>query len=116
HKFKNWLALTNYAGSWPVFKTGQTRLAQIPDGTSNTFMFTQRYQMCGDTPTAWGYPTLYTWAPMFGYYSQGRFQHQPTQADCDPQLAQSLEPAGIQVAMCDGSARLISDRISPQTW
>ena len=116
HQFKNWLATTNYAASWPVFKEGGNSFAQIPDGTSNTFMFTQRYQMCDGTPTAWGYPALYTWTPMFGYYSQARFQIMPKQNECDPTLPQSLTAAGIEVAMCDGSARYVSDRISPQTW
>ena len=27
-----------------------------------------------------------------------------------------MAPAGIEVAMCDGSARYVSDRIGPQTW
>jgi prepilin-type N-terminal cleavage/methylation domain-containing protein len=116
NQFKTWLATTNYAASWPVFKQGENSLAQIVDGTSNTFMFTQRYQMCNGTPTAWGYPALYTWTPMFGYYSQARFQSAPKQADCDPTLPQSLTAAGIEVAMCDGSARYVSDRIGPQTW
>jgi prepilin-type N-terminal cleavage/methylation domain-containing protein len=116
HLFKTWLATTNYAASWPVFKTGESTLAQIPDGTSNTFMFTQRFQVCNGTPTAWGYPALYTWTPMFGYYSQAKFQSMPKQADCDPQVPQSLSPSGIEVAMCDGSCRYVSDRISPQTW
>jgi hypothetical protein len=40
----------------------------------------------------------------------------PAQADCDPTLPQSLTPNGIEVAMCDGSARYVSDRISAQTW
>jgi len=116
HQFMNWLATTNYAASWPVFKDGTTSFANITDGTSNTFMFTQRYQMCDGTPMAWGYPALYTWTPMFGYYSQAKFQSVPKQSECDPTLPQSLTPAGIEVAMCDGSARYVSDRISPQTW
>jgi len=116
NQYKSWLATTNYAASWPVFKQGEGTFAQITDGTSNTFMFTQRYQMCNETPTAWGYPALYTWTPMFGYYSQARFQSVPKQSECDPTLPQSLSPSGIEVVMCDGSARYVSDRISPQTW
>jgi prepilin-type N-terminal cleavage/methylation domain-containing protein len=116
NQFQSWLATTNYAASWPVFRLGDSNLAQITDGTSNTFMFTQRYQMCNGTPAAWGYAALYTWTPMFAYYSQARFQGVPAQRDCDPALPQSLTPAGIEVAMCDGSARYVSDRIGPQTW
>ncbi len=116
NKFKGWLATTNYAASWPVFKDGESNFARITDGTSNTLMFTQRYQLCGETPTAWGYPNLYSWAPMFAYYTQGRFQHMPKKGECDPTLPQSLSSVGIEVALCDGSARHISDRISPETW
>jgi type II secretory pathway pseudopilin PulG len=116
NQFKGWLATTNYAASWPVFKQGENSFAQITDGLSNTLMFTQRYQMCGGAPTAWGYPALYLWTPMFGYYSQAKFQSVPKQEDCDPTVPQSLTPAGIEVAMCDGSARYVSDRIGPQTW
>lgn len=116
HKFQGGLATTNYAANWMVFKSGETTLLNIPDGTSNTLMFAQRYQVCNGTPTAWGYPALYTWAPMFGYYSQGRFQSRPNQADCDPTLAQSIQEGGIQVAMSDGSSRLLNDALSPTTW
>ncbi len=84
NKFKDWLATTNYAANWLVFKQGENSFAQITDGTSNTLMFTQRYQICDGTPSAWGYPGLYTWTPMFGYYSQAKFQSVPTQKDCDP--------------------------------
>jgi prepilin-type N-terminal cleavage/methylation domain-containing protein len=115
-RFKNWLATTNYAASWPVFKQGETSIANILDGTSNTFMFAQRYQICHGAPTAWGYPALYTWAPMFAYYSQSKFQITPTQEECDPALPQSLSAAGIEVALCDGSVRMVSGNISPQTW
>ncbi len=116
NRYKSWLATTNYAASWPVFKQGENSFGQIQDGTSNTLMFTLRYQMCNGTPTAWGYPALYTWAPMFGYYTQAKFQSRPTQNECDPTLPQSLATAGIEVAMCDGSCRYVSERISPQTW
>jgi type II secretory pathway pseudopilin PulG len=116
NKLKDWLATTNYAANWMVFKLGETKITQITDGTSNTLMFTQRYQVCDGTPTAWGYPGLYTWTPMFGYYSLAKFQSVPKQNECDPTLPQSLTAAGIEVVMCDGSARYVSDRISPETW
>lgn len=116
NRFQGGLATTNYAANWPVFKTGDGAIQQITDGTSNTLMFAQRFQVCNGTPTAWGYPALYTWAPMFGYYSHGRFQSRPRQADCDPTLAQGIQDNGIQIAMCDGSVRLLSNALSPQTW
>jgi hypothetical protein len=90
--------------------------ASFPDGTSNTLMFTERHQMCHGTPNGWGYSSLYYWTPMFAFYSKGKFQNVPSDAECDPALAQSSSAAGIQVALGDGSARTVSDRISPQTW
>jgi hypothetical protein len=116
NKFNDWLATSNYAANWLVFQTGGKGILTITDGTSNTLMFTQRYQVCNGTPTAWGYPALYTWAPIFGYYNQGRFQHRPKQADCDPTLPQSIAEGGIQTLFCDASARVISDAASPQNW
>jgi prepilin-type N-terminal cleavage/methylation domain-containing protein len=44
------------------------------------------------------------------------FQIQPTIQNCNPLLLQSFQPGGIQVAMGDGSVRLISEGISTYTW
>ena len=115
HIYKNWLATTNYPVNWMVTKEGKMSLAQIPDGTSNTLMFAQRYQMCNGEPTAWGYPAFHTWAPMFAYYSEGAFQSAPSQEQCNPRLAQSLG-RDMVVAMCDGSVRTLSANIRPTTW
>jgi type II secretory pathway pseudopilin PulG len=123
-RYKGWLATSSYAGNFlvfgdPVNKTlqGRNRFpASIPDGTSNTIMFSERYQMCKGTPCAWGYAGDTAWAPVFAYFSQGKFQTAPTQAECNPSLAQSAHPQGITVGMCDGSSRTVSRTISPLTW
>jgi hypothetical protein len=116
YRHQNWLATTNYAGNWMVFKKGGTHITSITDGTSNTMMFAERYQLCHETPCGWGYASLYYWAPVFGYFSYGKFQQQPTQQACDPALPQALEPAGINVGMCDGSVHTISSSVNPRTW
>jgi hypothetical protein len=117
YRHQGWLATTNYAANWMVFKKGGASIpASFPDGTSNTMVFTERYQLCNGTPSGWGYPSLYYWAPVFGYYSYGKFQHLPKQEECNPALPQSLWPAGIQIAMGDGSTRTASPTISPRTW
>jgi hypothetical protein len=114
--YREWLATTNYAGNFMVFgDKGGTTFANIPDGTSNTLMYAVRYQMCNGAPTAWGYPSLYTWAPMFAYDSQSLFQQSPRQEDCDPARAQAI--GGVMtVALCDGSVRAVNNRVGAQTW
>jgi type II secretory pathway pseudopilin PulG len=116
-KYKDWLATCNYAANWQVFGKGGARIpATFQDGTSNTIVFTERYQMCNDTPCAWGYPGVYYWSPMFAYYSHGKFQPEPTQKKCNPALAQSVHATGIPVGMADASVRHVSNNLSPQTW
>jgi type II secretory pathway pseudopilin PulG len=115
--YKGWLATTSYPCNYLVFKDGTNRYpASITDGTSNTLMFAQRYQMCNDNPTAWGYADWYYWTPMFGYYTTEKFQAAPKAQDCDPARPQSIGGSGIQAAFCDGSARTISARINSETW
>jgi prepilin-type processing-associated H-X9-DG protein len=124
NRYEGWLATTSYAANFqlfgdPVANTfqGSPRLpASIPDGTSNTIFFTERHQICQGEPNGWGYTGAYTWAPAFAYLSTGKFQVQPALKDCDPTVGQSPHPGGINVALGDGSVRLVADKISPQTW
>jgi prepilin-type processing-associated H-X9-DG protein len=78
-------------------------------------MFAQRYQLCNGQPTAWGYPSLYYWAPLFAHYSTARFQVAPTQEACDPALAQAIGSV-MNVAFCDGSVRALSGEVRATTW
>lgn len=114
--YQNWLATTNYAGNWMMFRDGGMNFGNVTDGLSNTSMFTQRYQMCNGQPTGWAYPRLHYWAPMFGFYSSARFQTAPRAEECDPGLPQALSRSGIAVLMGDASVRTVSDLCSPQTW
>ncbi len=113
--YKNWLATTNYAVNWMVCKEGRTRFTDITDGSSNTLLFAQRYQMCNGAPTAWGYPSIHTWAPMFAYYSAGKFQIHPTQEQCDPRLTQTIGHVML-AGFGDGTVRHISNDVRPATW
>jgi hypothetical protein len=116
--YQQWLGTTSYAGNWLVFGTkGGARIpATFQDGTSQTIMYTERYQVCHEIPCGWGYPVLAYSAPVFAYYTEAKFQVHPDQDQCDPALPQSIHPKGIQVAMADASVRLVSNGISPQTW
>jgi type II secretory pathway pseudopilin PulG len=112
---QGWLATTNYAANWMVFRNGDQSLL-VPDGTSNTLMFATRYQMCNGHPTGWGYPTQYYWAPTFAYYTTAKFQISPKQEECDPTLPQTVGSPQIQVGFCDGSVRRLDSGVSPRTW
>jgi hypothetical protein len=119
--YKRTFGTTSYAGNWLVFKGGPrapdaAKLTDIVDGVSNTLMFAERYQMCAGTPCAWGYDQFYYPAPMFAYFSQGKFQVHPTQEICNPALPQSIHREGMLCSFCDGSARLAGNDISPLTW
>jgi prepilin-type N-terminal cleavage/methylation domain-containing protein len=121
--YKNFLATSNYAANFLLFGDpakmtldGKTRIANITDGTSNTIMYAERLQLCKGQPCAWGYAGTYYWTPMYGYYSEGKFQVRPRPDDCDPALAQSPHAYGINVGFADGSVHFLSQAISPQTW
>jgi type II secretory pathway pseudopilin PulG len=120
NRYKGWLATSSYAANWMVFGHVEGGTASIPrsfpDGTSNTIVYAERYQMCHGNPCGWGYSSLYTWAPMFAFYTKGKFQNVPTQEQCNPELPQSSDSAGIHVALGDGSVRLVSERVSSETW
>ncbi len=41
---------------------------------------------------------------------------QPIDTACDPNYAQAFSQSGLQVALCDGSVRMVSPGISGTTW
>jgi prepilin-type N-terminal cleavage/methylation domain-containing protein len=101
----------------------------IPDGTSNTILFAEKYMACGSAPNsvasyyfgetggacnrlgAYGgngsVPGIYTlavpqWGPLWN-------------KNCNPCLLQGSLP-GISVGLADGSARNVNSSISTTTW
>ncbi|MBN9524309.1 DUF1559 domain-containing protein [bacterium] len=114
---------------------GQARLpASFPDGTSNTILATEKYAQCfnGNYPAGgsyWAYyftgTSLQPYHPGFAVswngYSIGpasKFQVRPRpyNGGCDPTMASSPHPGGIQVALGDGSVRFLSAGVSVYTW
>jgi len=115
--YQDWLATTNYACNFMVFGLGGASIpASFPDGTSNTMVLAERYQVCNQTPAGWAYSGETEWSPIFAYSSYARFQVQPSQENCNPSLPQSIHGGGIQVGLGDGSVRLVSNDITAQTW
>ncbi len=111
------------------------RLAQIPDGASNTILFAEKYANCSDgqiqASNVWGvhWPPH---APIFmssattltgtgeryvGAVETARFQVQPAFASaCDPYRAATPHSGGIAVGLADGGVRVCAGGLSARTW
>jgi prepilin-type N-terminal cleavage/methylation domain-containing protein len=137
-------ASCNYVANLPVFNPASLRniVSAMPDGTSVTVVFTERYKNCQSYEPAWAnYPTAAGGAndtPVFGwkeyllrganqnnvpcpggpYYSNAEvgFQVNPAASACDPTVTQGAHPGGIQVLLGDGSVRGVSNSVSTTTW
>ena len=133
---------TNYAGNVWVFNPSGpgTIITSMPDGTSNTVMFAERYQLCqpssgGHTDPvwaaqAWNTPNGYWAVAAFGYttsniaggyypdYSYGgtAFQTAPQPSACNWYVTQSAHTGGMNVGLGDGSVRSVSSGVSVNTW
>jgi prepilin-type N-terminal cleavage/methylation domain-containing protein len=137
----------NYAANVMVFEPRGTTniMAQIPDGTSNTVMFAERYRNCSPSNAYGGGCTLPAWAwntqlnggdayasPTFGgnndglsnlgggganfSYSSVGFQGGPNPQTCNWYVTQGGHTASMQVGLADGSVRGVSSGISVTTW
>jgi type II secretory pathway pseudopilin PulG len=96
------------------------RLAGMPDGTSHTLMFATKYHHCGKNGGSHWADSNALDSPFAATFG-GRlelWQKAPGQAACDPTAgtAVSFTPDRIQVAICDGSVRSLSVRLSQPTW
>jgi prepilin-type N-terminal cleavage/methylation domain-containing protein len=132
----------NYAANFQIFGSptanpngsvdGKANLAaSIPDGTSNTIMMATKAGLCSEGASIWAAIDLNGY---LGFtVTQGAFFGQvipnaggvgptfqtlplPGSTPCNPDLAQSFYPTGIPIGMADGSARMVSNSISPMTW
>jgi prepilin-type N-terminal cleavage/methylation domain-containing protein len=102
----------------------------FPDGLSNTIAFTTRYAGCaGGSTFFFNAADMPANSPFFAFAAPKKpptrglaadgevFQLNPIIADCTPTYTpQSLSSGGLSVALFDGSVRLVSSRISVQTW
>lgn len=112
-----------WMSAWDSGKSSyQARLAATyPDGTSNTIGIAESYARCGSTGTLWAHePVTPDWHAMFNDWAargvNSKFQVQPTPAQCNRHVPQSIHGGGIQVLLMDGSVRGISSNISANVW
>jgi prepilin-type N-terminal cleavage/methylation domain-containing protein/prepilin-type processing-associated H-X9-DG protein len=142
-------AVSNYAANFLVFgklsgnplqmtPEGNTPLAAIRDGTSNTIFYAERYGTCNGVPGTgvdsssthgclWADSGLHAWAPQFcglgstttlkGWPACQGFQVAPNWlGECDATKAQSPHQGGMNVCMGDGSVHFIGGDVSIATW
>jgi prepilin-type N-terminal cleavage/methylation domain-containing protein/prepilin-type processing-associated H-X9-DG protein len=139
-------ATTSYVYNYQLFMTDwdpqHNYPAAIPDGTSNTIFFTEKYGQASKDPWSldWGGNTWWEWSPKFGADIQGignapvpnKPLIQPSITWCDAnyqysvvlgynrqvcsELPVSPHSGGINVGMGDGSVRYVSGAVSERTW
>jgi prepilin-type N-terminal cleavage/methylation domain-containing protein len=137
-------ASCNYAANVMVFEPrgAQNIVAAIPDGTSNTVMFAERFRNCspssgGCTLPAWAWDTILTgsdpWAsPTFGaqndgigqmnaggaMYSSGAtaFQAGPSAQQCNWYVTQGAHTSAMEIGLADGSVRSVSNGMTLFSW
>jgi prepilin-type N-terminal cleavage/methylation domain-containing protein len=137
-------AACNYAANVMVFEPRGTASIEtaMPDGTSNTVMFAERFRNCsptsgGCTLPAWAWNTNRyqgdSWtSPTFGAQNDGiwwmnqggaefsyggtGFQGGPSAQQCNWYVTQGGHTATMMVGLGDGSVRGVSQGISVTTW
>ncbi len=142
----------NYAGNFQVFgnpgggnsifanmATGLS-LARIPDGTSNTVFFAEKFRTCNQNyAPLWGHGWWnVSYMPIFAYGSadgatgytdysvypglvgaNAKFQtiaQKEWSTLCNPALTQQIHTGAMLVGVGDGSVRTVNNSISNATW
>jgi len=114
-------------GGWmSAWDSGQTSYqaslnSSYPDGTSNTLGMAEAYARCKDQGTLWAHETVTAeWHAIFNDWNArgpaSKFQVQPTQAQCNVYVPQSIHSGGMQVMMMDGSVRNVAPSVAPASW
>ncbi len=97
--------------------------AGIPDGTSNTVFFSEKYAHCYGVPSHGTIAAIQhdnvLYDVAYGYVpgpSTSYFQVQPKPNLCDNARASSGHTGGVIAGMGDGSVRFVAQGMSPTTW
>jgi len=123
---------TQWDAPLPALGREEDGAARIPatflDGTSNTIVFGTRYGVCGDGGSRYASGPNTNTAAFFGQNPAkvraaaadvtATFLLLPTPKQCRPTplMGHSFSISGIDVALADGSSRVVNPRVSPQTW
>ncbi|MEK7215650.1 MAG: DUF1559 domain-containing protein, partial [Chloroflexota bacterium] len=113
-------ATANYAANTLVFNGLDAFPTVFQDGTSNTIMFVERYQVCRGVWFYWGV-VLPPKPPNFGLPATGvPFQLNPSPTSvtnpCDASRANTPHSGGMVTSLGDGSVRLLSGGLSLATY
>jgi prepilin-type N-terminal cleavage/methylation domain-containing protein len=123
-------------GPFSVSYQGFGRIpATIPDGTSNTVLFAEKYARCETNQFGiargcmwdwWEAQTGYVYHPLFAWETwwgtgigpQSKFQVKPLPflGNCDPARPATGHTGGMVVCLADGSVRTLADGMSGTTW
>ncbi len=109
--------------------TSRYGVGNIPDGTSQTVGFTEKYAACGSQGNLWAWPGGdwgmgdSWWGPHMGCERWGGswnltplIQPNPWNTQCNPGRASSAHTGTCFVALMDGSVRGVSGSVSQVTW
>jgi prepilin-type N-terminal cleavage/methylation domain-containing protein len=116
--------LTAYASNLTTF---YARIpATIPDGTSNTLIFSEKMAQCGNSTGTYG---CNQWAdrndianrpdignPLTGVAAMFQVSPLPWQTACVFERASTGHTGGIMAGLLDGSVRMCAQGMSPNTW
>ena len=115
-------ATSNYAANPLVFVTGAGIPRTFPDGTSNTLLIAERYQVCNGEWFYWGVaPIPIVKPPRYFIPTAGEpFQIAPPPAGgvtpCTATRANTPHSGGMQTALADGSVRTLSSGVTLATY
>jgi len=114
---------------WGSTYQGQYNIGNIPDGSSNTIGWTEKYAACGSGGDLWSWPGgdwCNQWAPQFATTTPGcslgnwslppQFSPNPYQTACDYTRPNTAHTAVCLVGLMDGSVRGVNASVSANTW
>jgi prepilin-type N-terminal cleavage/methylation domain-containing protein len=115
------------ASGWVVGNNNPRKLANIKDGNSNTIMLAEKRAVCQGEGNLWAHGDwsinhmstigFQWWTGDIGNENSQPPQGQVTDANCIRSRPTAFYSGGVsQVALCDGSVRVVNGSISVGTW